>query len=144
MPDANTAPNETPMALKYDVAGETYSRHCALHVSGTITLANGCELLTHLWQNAVYADSESAMWDVSNCELPEFNELVRTAEFIKREKARRGPDVVAFVSPAFASSALARAFRGFDRLMSLDVNFFGNAEHARKWIDKRVTARATP
>ncbi len=126
--------------LAYAIESEAPPARCRVVLSGAITRSNGCEVLLRLWSDSAYANNDSAIWDVSACELPDFNDLLAVAKFINQEKAGRGPNVVAFCSPAFASSTLARAFRGFDRVINLDLNFFGTIDDARAWLDQRAKA----
>ena len=128
-------------ALDYTLLEGDVSNRWRVLLNGIITYERGCALLERLWDDPPYTAATSALWDVGNCELPEFNELLNIAKYINKHKNDRGPRIVAFVSPAFASSALARAFRGFDRVISLDLNFFGNAKDANAWLDKRTSEK---
>lgn len=123
--------------LTYSLESTATAGRCRVVLHGEITLDEGQQLLERLWTDPPYLASDTAIWDVGGCELPDFDDLVSTARYINKHKNGRGPAVVAFVSPAFTSSALARAFRGFDRIISLDLNFFGDDRAADDWLDKR-------
>lgn len=127
--------------LDYELSDEAAPQRCKVVLTGEIGLEEGCAMLERMWNDPPYAESRSAIWDVSACELPDFNDLLKTAKYINQHKSGRGPTYVAFLSPAFASSALARAFRGFDRVINLDLNFFSDHEAATQWLDKRELGR---
>jgi len=95
-------------------------------------------LLAALWADPRYATAPAAVWDISDMELPDFNEVLKLSQFIAREKAGRGPRRVAFVAPSFGDSLVARIFRGFDQpLINYRINFFGTREDAERWLSER-------
>ncbi|MEQ8661845.1 MAG: hypothetical protein RLW62_13605 [Gammaproteobacteria bacterium] len=118
-----------------DVAGA--GGHCRVRVLGELTEDNMRSMLDRLWSDPVYGQQATAAWDLGDCQLPELNALMRIAEFIATHKQGRGPQVLAFVSPAFGEALLARTFRSFERLLKLNLNFFATEAAAVAWLDER-------
>ena len=127
--------------LSYELAALDGSG-CRLEIDGAITLDACQSLLTQLWEDDEYLKFRSMLCDLSRCELPEFNVVLRIAQYIAREKRGRGPTIVAFLSPDFASSTLVRAFRGFESLVKLKINFFAEHNDAIEWLQSRESAEA--
>jgi hypothetical protein len=114
--------------------------HCRIRLLGNLTEDNMRGMLERLWSDPQYATQATALWDVSGCALPDRNTLMRVAEFIMKTKRGRGPGVLAFVAPAFGEALITRTFRGFERLVRLNLNFFANEAAAVAWLDERATA----
>jgi|GEM_PF-3067846 hypothetical protein len=123
--------------LDWEVIAQPELGFCRVTLAGVMTVDNAKIVLEDLWKHTLYLDQPAALWDVSQCDLPNFDALSEISAYIKKEKRERGPAVHAFVSPAFATSVLARAFRGFQRLVSLNLNFFGNEQSASDWLSGR-------
>ncbi len=124
--------------MEHTLAYEAATRTCQVQVIGDITLAGARETLTELWNDSRYASARAALWDLGNSELPPFEHLLELGAFVVREKRGRGPAILAIVSPSFSTSVVARAFRGFERLVGLDLCFFAQANDARSWIQVRT------
>lgn len=124
-------------ALDFVFVNHTASASCRIVLSGVISVESGKAVLNRLWRDPAYNATQTAVWDVSRCELPGFDALRQIAVFSKKEKAGRGPAIIAFVSPEFSTSILARALRGFQRLVSFKLNFFASETAAQTWLDER-------
>lgn len=124
--------------LEYSLSDLTDPRACRVTLAGVITIEEGKALLNSIWENPRYCQAEAALWDISTCELPTFEELLRISHYIARHKAGRGPAVIAFISAAFETAVLARAFRGFQRIAGLDLNFLADDNSAEKWLAQRL------
>jgi hypothetical protein len=111
-----------------------------VQVSGDITLDESRPILTRLWADPDYAKARAALWNISTATLLSFEHTLNLSTFIVREKAGRGPAIIAIVSPAFANSLVAQTFRGFERMVGLDLSFFDNLDEARTWILRRLAA----
>jgi len=123
--------------LTYLLDGAGAGGHCRVRLFGGLTEDNVRGLLERLWADPQYRDRLTALWDVSGCDLPDLTTLMRVAEFVVQHKGGRGPDVIAFVSPAFAEALLARTFRSFERLLKLNLNFCATESSALHWLDAR-------
>ena len=111
-----------------------------VEVSGDITLDESRAILTRLWGDADYAKARAALWNLGTAKLLNFEHTLNLCTFIVREMAGRGPAIIAIVSPAFADSMVAQTFRGFDRMVGLDLSFFADLGDARTWILRRLAA----
>jgi hypothetical protein len=128
--------------MDYTLQAEIAGDHAKVSLAGDITLEKSKAILIRLWDDPVYAQSHTAIWDLSGCDtLPEFNELIDLAQFIANEKAGRGPRAIAFTSPAFSSSTFASAFQGFEYLVGLSVNFLANEPDAAAWLARACASQ---
>ncbi|MGR8921387.1 MAG: hypothetical protein ACU85V_17355, partial [Gammaproteobacteria bacterium] len=127
--------------MEYGLEFNDAEDHCSVRLSGRVTLERSRTVLRQVWDDPRYAATRSAVWDFSACsDIPDLNALLSLARFIAREKQGRGASVVAFVGPGFGSSLFASAFRGLERIVGFDTNFFSGEDEALDWIASRVAA----
>lgn len=126
--------------MEHTLAYDPPHRSCEVSVRGEVTLAGSRDALRALWADDRYAESRAALWDLGDSPLPPFEQLLELAAFVVREKHGRGPAILAIVSPSFSNSMIARAFRGFERIVGLDLCFFARLDDARGWIEVRTKA----
>ncbi|MGR8920734.1 MAG: hypothetical protein ACU85V_14060 [Gammaproteobacteria bacterium] len=125
-------------SLSFELEVDAAAACCTVVLHGAVTRPAAQALMRELWSDPRYAGCRAALWDVSGSELPEFNALLGIADFVMREKAGRGPAILAFVSPAFRTSVLVRALGGFQRMLRLNTGYFVDEDTARLWIEERL------
>lgn len=124
--------------MQHSLTFEPASGRCLVTVVGAADYDTSAALLTVLWNDPRYAAAPGAIWDISDMEMPEFNELLKLSHFILREKAGRGPRRVAFVAPSFGDNLVARIFRGFEQPgFNYRINFFAGIADAERWLTER-------
>lgn len=124
--------------MEHSLAYDPPKGICEVRISGDITLDGSRNALTELWNDSRYATARAALWDLGDGALPPFEHLLELGAFVVREKRGRGPAILAIVSPAFSTSVLARAFRGFERIVGLDLCFFSQLDDALGWLEVRT------
>lgn len=126
-----------PSGLRATLTPGRLADSVLLTLTGEISIESAQGLLRRLWDDPRYADSSRGIWDVSACELPDFDNLRQIAEFVRREKRDRGFQRSAIVSPDFAHSVLTRALSGFSRLARLNFIFVTDIEAGWAWLGQQ-------
>ena len=79
-------------SLDYYVRLERTLQRTLVRISGTVTPDTSRELLEKLWNDELYLAGTTSVWDVGECELPDFDGMMRITQYIAKEKKGRGPN----------------------------------------------------
>lgn len=74
--------------LDWEVIAQPELGFCRVTLAGVMTVDNAKIVLEDLWKHTLYLDQPAALWDVSQCDLPNFDALSEISAYIKKRKAR--------------------------------------------------------
>ena len=104
-------------------------------LTGAMDLGAAKEMLRVLWKDAAYQNSIAVIYDIGGLDaLPDLNDMLVLSHYVVTHKRQRGPSIIAFVAPEFASAGMKKVFAGFAKVVGLSLNFCGSQSQARTLI----------
>jgi len=101
-------------------------------LSGAMDLDAAKAMLRFLWQDPAYQHSVAVIYDIGGLDaLPDLNDMLVLSRYVVTNKCLRGPAIIAFVAPGFASAGMKRVFAGFAKVVGLSLNFCSTEDQAR-------------